>query len=86
MNIHCDSGKSFNFSRDLAGPHDHTFEELMDETYFKVKQHHTKSGSHRRYGSRDIMVLVCHMISQDYLIKVSCHFMGRSASKKVIIW
>ena len=33
---------------------------------------------HRYCGSGDIMVLVCHMILQDHVIKGSRHFMGRS--------
>ena len=37
-------------------------------------------GGHRYYVSVDIMVLVCHVISQDPIIKESCNFIGRSSS------
>ena len=30
------------------------------------------------FGSEDIKILGCYMISQDYLIKGSCDFMDRS--------
>ena len=36
----------------------------------KKSQHPTKFGGHRDCGSGEIMVLVCHMISQDHMIKV----------------
>ena len=31
-------------------------------------------------GSRDKMLLVCHVISQDHVIKGSCNYIGRSPS------
>ena len=31
------------------------------------------------------MVLVCHLISQNHVIKVSCDLIGRSPSREVII-
>ena len=40
---------------------------------------------HRNCGSGDIMVLACHVISQDDLTKQSYDFMGRSPSKEVNI-
>ena len=30
------------------------------------------------YNSGDIIAFACHMISEDYVIKGSCEFMGRS--------
>ena len=38
---------------------------------------------YKHCGSQDKMVLVCHVISEDYLIKRSYDFMGRKASMKV---
>ena len=38
---------------------------------------------HRNCGSGDIMVLACHVISQDDVTKQSYDFMGRSLSKQV---
>ena len=38
-------------------------------------------GGHRHCGSRDIILLVCHVILQGYLIKGSCDFMSRSPSQ-----
>ena len=39
--------------------------------------HPTKFGDHRHCGNGDMMVLVCHMILQDQVMKRSCDFMGR---------
>ena len=38
-----------------------------------------KFGGHRQCGSEDVIV-VCHVISQDPVIKGSCDFMGRNPS------
>ena len=51
----------------------------------QVKSHHTKFGGHKHGGSRDIMVLVCHVILQDCFMKRSCDFMSRSLSKQITI-
>ena len=40
-----------------------------------------KFSGHRHSGSEDIMILVCHVILQDHLIKSSCDFMDRSPSR-----
>ena len=40
---------------------------------------------HREHGSRDIMVLVCHIISQDRMTKVSSNIIGKSPSRIVTI-
>ena len=37
-------------------------------------------GGHRYCSSGDIKILDCYVISQDYMIKESCDFMGRSPS------
>lgn len=42
----------------------------------KVSCHHTKFDSHRHFGSRDTMFLVCYVMPQDHMIKRSCDFMG----------
>ena len=39
------------------------------------------SGPGHHCGSVDVMVLVCHMILSENLIKESCDLMGRSPSK-----
>ena len=41
-------------------------------------------GSHRNCGSGDIILLVCHVISQDHMIKGSCVLICRSPLRKVI--
>ena len=51
----------------------------------KRSHHITKFDGHRHCGSGDIVVLVCHIISQDYVIKWSCDFMDESPLKPVII-
>ena len=40
-----------------------------------------KLGGHKDCDSGNIMVLACHMISQNHVIKGSCDFMGRSSSR-----
>ena len=42
---------------------------LYREEPVNVNYHPTNFGGHRYCGSRDIMILVCHMISQDHVIK-----------------
>ena len=51
----------------------------------KVSQHPSKFGGYGHYGTGDIIVLVCHVISRDYIIKRSCDFKGRNLSKYVTI-
>ena len=46
-----------------------------------VKQHPVKFGGHRACGDGDVMILVCHMISEDHVIKGSCDFVAWSPSK-----
>ena len=36
---------------------------------------------HRHCGSGDMMVLVCHVILQDHVVKGYCDFMARSPLK-----
>ena len=48
---------------------------------FKVGYHPAKSVSHRHSDNWDIVVLVCHVVSQDHVIKGSCDFIGRSPSR-----
>ena len=46
-----------------------------------MSHHPTKFGDDRQCGSGDIMVLVvCHVISQDHVIKGFSDFMSRSPS------
>ena len=40
----------------------------------------TKFGGHSHPGSGVIMILFCHVIPQDYAIKRSSEFMGRTIS------
>ena len=42
-------------------------------------------GSHRHRGNKDIMVLVCYVISQDHLTKGSSNIIGRHPSREVTI-
>ena len=43
--------------------------------------HPTNFGDHRHCGSEKIIVLVCHVIPQDHVIKESCDFMERGLSR-----
>ena len=52
----------------------HCWEPLM------INHHATKIGGHRHCGSGDIMILVCHMILQDHVIKC-CSSLWLEASK-----
>ena len=47
-----------------------------------VSYHHAKFGGHSHSGSRDIMLLVCHVNSQEQVIKGSLNFMGGAPHHK----
>ena len=47
---------------------------LYRQEPIKVSHHLTKFGSHRYCGSGDLMILVCHVIFQDHVIKGSRYF------------
>ena len=44
----------------------------------KVSRHSARFGGHRHCGSGDRLVLVCHVISENHVIKGSCDFKSRS--------
>ena len=50
-----------------------------------VSYNPAKFGGHRHCVSRDIMVLVCHMILQDHITKGILNIMGRTPSRLVTI-
>ena len=50
-----------------------------------VGYHPAKLDSHKHSDSGDIMVLVCHVILQDEVIKELCELIGTIPSKYVII-
>ena len=74
------SRNAFNLSRDLARPNHSRVMRLYKEKPLKVGQQPGQFGGHRHYGSGDT-ILVCHMASQDHVIKGSCNFMSTSPSK-----
>ena len=45
----------------------------------------TMFGGHSHCSSEDIMILVCHVILLDHVIKGSCDFIGKNPSTYVII-
>ena len=47
----------------------------------KISQQPAKFGGHRYCGSGDILILVCQVTSQDYVIKETCDFMTTSVSR-----
>ena len=47
----------------------------------KSKSPSYKFGDHRHYGIGDIMVLVCHVISHEHVIKGKCVARGSSPSR-----
>ena len=63
---------------------DPVFKPLSDfvvRSNLNVCHHPIKFGGHKHCGSEDITALLCHVISQDHVIKGSCDFMCRSPSK-----
>ena len=50
-----------------------------------VGYHSVKFGGHRHSDSGDMVVSVCHVISQDHVTKESCDIICRSLSRKVTI-
>ena len=40
----------------------------------KISYHPTKFGGHKDCGGEDIMILVCHVILEKHVIKMSCEF------------
>ena len=46
-----------------------------------TKHELARFGGHRHCDSGDIMILVCHVILQDNVIKRSYDFIGRSLSR-----
>ena len=55
---------------------------LYRQEPFKVSYHSAKFSGRRHCGSGVTVVLICHVISQDHVMKGSCDFIGR---KKVTI-
>ena len=53
---------------------------------FMVSHQPDKFAGHRHCGSGDIMILVCHVILQDHLIKGSCDSTPRRPSRQVTIF
>ena len=61
--------------------HVHVIRALFDFMIKSHSRHHpSKFCGHRICGSGDIIVLVCHEISQDQVIKGLCNFMGGNPS------
>ena len=54
---------------------------LYGQNPFKVGYHHVGFDAHRHSDNGDIVVPVCHAISQDHVIKESCDFKGRILSR-----
>ena len=54
---------------------------LVRQEPIKVDYHPAKFDSHRYCSSGDMMILVCHVILQDHVIKGACDFMDRSPSR-----
>ena len=50
-----------------------------------VSRHPAKFGGHWNCDSRDIMLLICHVILQDHLMKEQGNFMGRNPPRLVTI-
>ena len=59
--------------------------EFMGWSPFKVSHDPAKFSGHNDFGRGDIMILVCHVIFQDHVIKVSCDFINKKQSRYVTI-
>ena len=73
---------AFNLSRDLASPHYQRVMWFYRQDPVKVSYHPVRPGDHRIFDNEDIVVLVYHVIPQDYVIKGSYKFMDRSHQRK----
>ena len=67
--------------RDFASPRDQSFVWDYGREPFKISHHPAKYCHHRHCDSGDIMILACHVISQNRVIKGSCDFMGSILSR-----
>ena len=56
------------------------FMRLLRQEAIKVS-HPAKFGGQKRCGSKDIMILVCHVTLQDHVIIWSIDFKGRGPSR-----
>ena len=68
-NIHCGIGDIM--SSDLARPRNQSVVRLYRQKRIKVSHHPSKFGSHSLSGSGVKIVLVCHVITEDHVIKQS---------------
>ena len=70
----------FQFKSDLLKPISCIRIKLIIVIIIKLSYHPAKVAGDRHSGSTDITFLVCHMTSQDHVIKGSSDFMGGSPS------
>ena len=75
---HRRSGDVFNLRCDLARPSYLRAMWLYGKAPIKKSHHPNKFGGHQHYGYGDTLVLVCHVILQEHVIKALCYFMGSS--------
>ena len=75
----------FCLSCEIARPPDESATWLFNLESIKVSHHSTKFGGPRHCDNGDVLVLVYHGISQEYVIKWLCDFIGRSQSRQVTI-
>ena len=47
----------------------------------QLSHHPTTFHGHKRCGSGEVMVLACHVISQDHIIRRSCDFIASNLSR-----
>ena len=68
-------------SREFARPREQSIVSVYSWEPFKERYHAPKFCGHRQCDDGDIMVLSCHMISQDRVMKKSCDFVDSSQSR-----
>ena len=67
-------------SGDVARSRDQRVMLLYGKQPVKGSYHPAKVGGHSHFGIEVIMNLVCHVILQDHVMKVSCEFLGGCSS------
>ena len=71
----------FSLSGDLSRPREQRVEQHYGGKPIMVSHKPAKFGGYMHCGSEDIVILVCHVMLQDHVIKWSCDLIGRNPFK-----
>ena len=67
----------FKLSRDLIGRRSQRVMQLYGQKLLKVSYQAAEFGGRKYRDTRDIIVLVCHVILEEHVTKRSCDFMDK---------